>query len=112
MDINAFVKLLRNIPLSPDEHLQVVNKLCCSMEELPPQELPTLVHEMLELCKDKHGLLLLMKLNHYFHLHLYKNRRQNSNDLASSQMLESDNIGKGFTVPILTFPCYLLNFKS
>ncbi|XP_034234146.1 Fanconi anemia group I protein homolog [Thrips palmi] len=89
---SSLASMLINIPLSPDEHLQVVNKLCCSMEELPPQELPTLVHEMLELCKDRHGLLLLMKLNHYFHLHLYKNRRQNSNDMASSQMLESENI--------------------
>lgn len=88
----SLASMLINIPLSPDEHLQVVNKLCSSMEELPPQELPTLVHEMLELCKDRHGLLLLMKLNHYFHSHLYKNQRQNSNDLASSQMLESDNI--------------------
>lgn len=64
------------------------------MEELCPQELPSLVHEMLELCKDRHGLQLIMKLNHYFHSRLYKNRRQNSDDVISSQMMESDNIGK------------------
>ncbi|XP_052125039.1 Fanconi anemia group I protein [Frankliniella occidentalis] len=89
--VTSLASMLINIPLAPEEHLQVVNKMCCCMEELSPQELPSLVHEMLELCKERHGLQLIMKLNHYFHSRLYKTYKSNS-DMISSQMLESDNI--------------------
>lgn len=88
----SLASMLINIPLSPEEHLQVVNKMCFCMEELSPQELPSLVHEMLELCKDRHGLQLITKLNYYFHSRLFKNQRKPSEDLISSQMLESNNI--------------------
>ncbi|KAK3930604.1 Fanconi anemia group I protein [Frankliniella fusca] len=90
--VTSLASMLINIPLAPEEHLQVVNKMCCCMEELSPQEVPSLVHEMLELCKESHGLQLIMKLNHYFHSRLYKNYKSNCDDVISSQMLESENI--------------------
>lgn len=63
--------MYREMRLTVEEHLQVVNKLCGHLDELPPQEIPPLVHHLLELCRDQHGVTVFLALRKYFSTNIY-----------------------------------------
>jgi len=84
------------VPLSTDQHLQVVNKLCASFEELSPPEVPPLVHQLLQLCKDEHGTALFLRLQSYFCTRLYNRLLSNSSESENANLAAiTDSIGLG-----------------
>jgi len=81
--------------MSNEEHLRIVNKLCSYFEELPPQELPPLAHEMLEFCHERHVMQVVMRLNFYFHSRLYRKVLGNTENVRLGTQLmhfDSDDI--------------------
>jgi len=84
------------VPLSTDQHLQVVNKLCASFEELNPPEVPPLVHQLLQLCKDEHGTALFLRLQSYFCTRLYNRLLSNASESENAKLAAfTDSIGLG-----------------
>lgn len=52
--------------MSPDQHLQVVFKICKCMSEMTPNEIPPLVNQLLWFCENQHGIPLFLELKNYF----------------------------------------------
>lgn len=53
--------------LTQEEHEKVVKKLCSLMEKVPScQELPPLVNQLLQLCRDQHSIIVFLGLRTYF----------------------------------------------
>ena len=86
----------RHIPLSVEEHQQVVRKLCCRLEDLQPDEVPSLVHQVLLLTKLQHSMTLFFALKKYYNKLIY--RLDDSSAVLDSTRLESvDSIGIYFS---------------
>lgn len=57
--------------MTPDEHLKIVNKLCKSILSISLQEIPPLVHQMLQLTKEQHFMPLFLALAQLFEKKIY-----------------------------------------
>lgn len=109
--IEAQLWYCSDIPLVKDRHLEVVNKLACSIEKLTPQEVPSFVYQLLRLCHHQNSRYVFLKLQQYFGLRIYcgLNFTRMCNNENSSDL---DVIGwtiKQFISHILTFE---LNFRK
>ncbi|KAL3277410.1 hypothetical protein HHI36_012759 [Cryptolaemus montrouzieri] len=69
--VTAIASMFLDIPLTKDEHLQVINKLTSYIEKLTSQELPGFVFQLLKLCRDHHFKLVVVKLQTYFGMRIY-----------------------------------------
>uniref|UniRef100_A0A1B6C9Q5 FANCI solenoid 1 domain-containing protein n=1 Tax=Clastoptera arizonana TaxID=38151 RepID=A0A1B6C9Q5_9HEMI len=69
--ITQLASMFIEMQLTAEEHLQVVNKLCSYLDKLPPQEIPPLVHQLLELCKDQQSVTVFLALQRYFSSNVY-----------------------------------------
>jgi hypothetical protein len=82
--------------VSTEQHLQIVNKLCASFKQLGPPEIPPLVHHLLQLCENQHGVALFLRLQEYFSTQLYSQLLSNAGDSESIiSVADSDSIGPG-----------------
>jgi hypothetical protein len=82
--------------MSTEQHLQVVNRLCASFEQLNPPEIPPLVHQLLRLCESQHGVALFLRLQAYFCTRLYSRLLPSASDSESTDLVaDSDCIGLG-----------------
>lgn len=61
--------------MTSNEHKQIVQKMCELFDNIDTKNLPELVQELLQLCKDEHIVILFLKLRYYFskYLHSYQN---------------------------------------
>ncbi|XP_069697907.1 Fanconi anemia group I protein [Periplaneta americana] len=88
--ITSLASMFIEVPMTNDQHLQVVNKLCASFEQLGPSEIPPLVHHLLQVCKDQHGVALFLRLQTYFCTRLYNRLLPNNNrDTENSADLDT-----------------------
>ncbi|KAH1013955.1 hypothetical protein HUJ04_002869 [Dendroctonus ponderosae] len=69
--LTQITAMFSDIPLAKDKHLEVVNKLACSIEKLTPQEVPSFVYQLLRLCHHQNSRYVFLKLQHYFGLRIY-----------------------------------------
>jgi hypothetical protein len=84
------------VSLSTEQHLQVVNKLCTSFEQLAPPEIPPLVHQLLQLCKSQHGVTLFLRLQAYFCTRLYNRLLSTARESESTGLVaDGDSVGLG-----------------
>lgn len=67
----SILYMFSEIPMTNDEHERVVKKLCDSFQNIDVKSLPTLVQQLLRLCKDDHSVILFLKLRAYFSKYLY-----------------------------------------
>ncbi|XP_049848207.1 Fanconi anemia group I protein-like [Schistocerca gregaria] len=91
--INPLAAMFLDVPLSPDQHLQIVYKICKCMTEMPPNMVPPVVNQLLWLCEDQHGLPLFLELQNYFTTHLYSMKHfKEKSDKSKDMELMSDDI--------------------
>lgn len=91
---NTFNNCLRcsEMPISKNDKLLVLNKLCENLSKLEPQELPTLAFQMFTLSTTPAQLMIpLINLNQYFQKYLYQKQLDHASD---SEPLNFDSIGK------------------
>ncbi|KAJ9598017.1 hypothetical protein L9F63_026879 [Diploptera punctata] len=89
----SLASMFTEIPLTSEQHLQIVNKLCTSLDEMNPPEVPPLVHQLLQLCIKQHGVALFLRLQAYFSKRLYNRLHSSSTDSDPTEMdIGSDNI--------------------
>lgn len=80
------------MPLSKEEHLEVVNKLGKCMEKLTPQEIPAFIYQLLKLCKYQHGKVVFVGLQNYFSIRIYNNTKMPDSE-SNSEGMNLDIIG-------------------
>ncbi|CAH2106627.1 unnamed protein product [Euphydryas editha] len=78
--------MFKDIQLSSTDHRQVVNKICSYIENIPPEALPPLVHQLLKLCKLYNVEVVLSHLSHYFNSRLYSKLEPPPQDSESTTM--------------------------
>lgn len=66
--------------LTGEQLSEVVNKLCRSIEDLPAEEIPPFVHQLLELCRDNYANYVFLALRNYFNNKIYKVKKNNDPD--------------------------------
>ncbi|XP_044756769.1 Fanconi anemia group I protein [Coccinella septempunctata] len=66
------ISILCEIPLNKEDHIKVLNKLGSYMESLMPQEVPSFTYQLLRFCKTQCFLSVVIMLQQYFGLRLYK----------------------------------------
>jgi hypothetical protein len=96
------------VSVSSDQHLQVVNKLCISFEQLAPPEIPPLVHQLLQLCKNQHGVALFLRLQAYFCTRLYNRLLSIASDSGSASLVADGNsvgLGKYYSYVSRQYAC-------
>lgn len=71
------------MPLNNEEHEKVVRKLSGFFDKLKPQELPPLVHHLLQLCKEEHSVIVFIHLQTYFAKHIHKKPVQPEGDIGN-----------------------------
>ncbi|GLH11801.1 Uncharacterized protein GBIM_16546 [Gryllus bimaculatus] len=91
--ITSVAGMFTDMQLAPDEHLQVVFKLCQGIEKLEPASLPPLVHQLLLLTKQQHGLPLFLHLQQYFTRGLYNRIRCGAQESNSGDFISEDVLG-------------------
>jgi hypothetical protein len=94
------------VSLSSEQHLQVVNKLCTSFEQLAPPEIPPLVHQLLQLCKNQHGVALFLRLQAYFCTRLYNRLLSTASESESTSLVAngvSIGLGKYYSLCVQFF---------
>ncbi|KAF5299517.1 hypothetical protein FQR65_LT01100 [Abscondita terminalis] len=69
--ITSLASMFIEMPLTKEEHLQVVNKLGKYMEKLTCQELPAFVYQMLKLCRYQNSKSIFLRLQYYFGTRIY-----------------------------------------
>lgn len=80
------------MPISKNDKVLVLNKLCENLGKLEPQELPTLSFQMFTLSTTPAQLMIpLISLNQYFQKYLYKKQLD---PFSESEPLNLDSIGK------------------
>lgn len=57
--------------MTSDDHERVVRKMCDSFSTMPVPSLPSLVQQLLRLCKDDHSVIVFLKLRAYFSKYLH-----------------------------------------
>ncbi|KAG8289680.1 hypothetical protein J6590_099551, partial [Homalodisca vitripennis] len=89
--VTSLAAMFIEIQLTEEEHQQVVNKLCTYFDKMSPQEIPPLIHQMLILCKNQHGVTVFLSLRRYFSSKVY-NKKDVPEDLDSITCVsESDS---------------------
>ncbi|PSN53494.1 hypothetical protein C0J52_16738 [Blattella germanica] len=89
----SLASMFTEIPLSSEQHLQIINKLCASLDQMNPSEVPPLVHQLLQLCINEHGVALFLRLQSYFSSRLYNLAQSNVTDSERTDIeMDSDNI--------------------
>ncbi|PNF15306.1 hypothetical protein B7P43_G01000 [Cryptotermes secundus] len=92
--VTSLASMFIEVSLTSEQHLQVVNKLCSSFEQLAPPEIPPLVHQLLQLCKNKHGVALFLRLQAYFCTRLYNRLLSTASSSESTSLVANgDSIG-------------------
>ncbi|XP_014248674.1 Fanconi anemia group I protein [Cimex lectularius] len=74
-----------HIPLNQEEHAKITNKLCLKIQELAPEEVPSITHQLLNLTKNQGAMPLFFALKKYYNKRIY-----HLDD--SSCMLDSDKV--------------------
>lgn len=75
------------MPLSDEEHFQVVNKLGAYMEKMTPQEIPSFVYQLLCLCSTRNSRCIFLRLQNYFGARIYEIMPpQNDNNSDNTDM--------------------------
>ncbi|KAL0269203.1 UNVERIFIED_CONTAM: hypothetical protein PYX00_007013 [Menopon gallinae] len=78
-----------DVSLTSEEHLKVVNKLCKGISTINMQEIPPLVHQMLQLTKEQHFMPLFLALAQLFEEKIYSNSSNHlNNGLKEIQAVE------------------------
>lgn len=79
------------MPISKNDRVLVLNKLCENLLTLEPQELPTLAFQLFTLSTTPAQLMIpLISLNRYFQKYLYQKQIDQS---QGSEPLNFDSIG-------------------
>lgn len=62
-------KIYRAIPITKEERIIIVQKICVNMQKLNPLELPPLTYQLFLLCNNNAVLVIIaiLKLHKYFH---------------------------------------------
>lgn len=90
--MNFHLYFSREMPISKNEKVLVLKKLCENLSNLDPQELPTLSFQLFTLSTTPTQLMIpLISLNQYFQKYLYQKQLDHSPD---SESLNFDSIGK------------------
>ncbi|GLV41723.1 Fanconi anemia complementation group I [Carabus blaptoides fortunei] len=66
------VMCTKDIPLTKEEHLQVVTKLGFCMEKLTCDEIPAFTYQLLKLCSTQNSRNIFLRLQYYFSNRVYK----------------------------------------
>ena len=80
--------------MTSEEHQQAVNKLCASLENLNPDEIPPLVHQLLQLCRDEHAVTIFLALSKYFNTNIYEETMKPIAESTKNNSEDMDTIGK------------------
>lgn len=84
--------------MTTEEHQQAVNKLCASLEKLSPEEIPPLVHQLLQLCREEHAVTVFLTLSKYFKSNIYSDEtmkpiaESTKNNSSSDDSIGKDNL--------------------
>ncbi|XP_066260512.1 Fanconi anemia group I protein homolog [Euwallacea similis] len=73
--------MFSDMPLSKEEHQNVVIKLVSYIHTLIPQELPPFVYQLLRLCRQHNCWVVFVKLQQYFGSMIYSQTNTDSPDL-------------------------------
>ncbi|XKL64421.1 hypothetical protein PGB90_004507 [Kerria lacca] len=87
--------MFKEITMTSNEHKQIVQKMCELFDNIDTKNLPELVQELLQLCKDEHIVILFLKLRYYFskYLHSYQNNDADKiDDERKKEVLEAESI--------------------
>ncbi|XP_067004325.2 Fanconi anemia group I protein [Anabrus simplex] len=87
--VTSLAGMFVDITLSSDERLQVVHKLCRSMDVMDVTAIPPFIKQLLHLCKNELGLPLFLQLQQYFTAKLYTQTASSADTLA----IDSDSGG-------------------
>lgn len=80
------------MPISKNDKVLVLNKLCENLLKLEPQELPTLAFQLFTLSTTPAQLMIpLISLNQYFQKYLYQKQLDQT---SNSEQLNFDSIGE------------------
>lgn len=80
--------------MTTEEHQQIVNKLCSSLENLSPEEIPPLVHQLLQLCRDERAVTVFLALSKYFNTNIYGDETIKPIAESTKNSVSDDSIGK------------------
>lgn len=77
------------MPISKDEKMKVLRKLCENLQKLQPLELPALAYQLFSLCNTAALITIpILSLNRYFHRNYYARIMD-----TSSEQSNPDSIG-------------------
>lgn len=76
------------MPLTSEEHIKVVNKLCKFIHHLKLDEVPPLVHQILQLTKQQNSMPLFIELANFFESNLYHHIKTDTDGHVSQMVLE------------------------
>lgn len=103
--LREIILMLRDMPLTKEEHYQVVNRLGQHMEKLTCQEVPAFVYQLLKLCHSQNSRSIFLRLQNYFGTRIYS--KLNVNQFSDSESTNLDTIGETFKIQI----AYKFTFK-
>ncbi|XP_050560640.1 Fanconi anemia group I protein homolog isoform X1 [Spodoptera frugiperda] len=83
--------MFKYIQLSRNDHKKFVNKFCSYINDLAPDDIPPLIHQMLRLCRLYDFDIVLAHLNHYFSVRLYAKLEPPPQD-SESTTIDLDDI--------------------
>ncbi|XP_075223245.1 Fanconi anemia complementation group I [Lycorma delicatula] len=89
--ITTLTAMFNELHLTGEQLSEVVNKLCRSIEELPANEVPPFIHQLLDLCKDYYANYVFLALRNYFNSKIYQHNKDNDPDSIDSDEVGSDN---------------------
>ncbi|KAK5650021.1 hypothetical protein RI129_001050 [Pyrocoelia pectoralis] len=93
--VTSLTSMFIDMPLTKEEHLQVVNKLGQHMEKLTCQELPAFVYQLLKLCRYQNCRSIYLRLQNYFGTRTYN--RLDRVGQSDSESPDLDAIGESST---------------
>ncbi|XP_039277533.1 Fanconi anemia group I protein [Nilaparvata lugens] len=89
--VTSLTGMFIELRLAVDRLGEVVNKLCKLIDDLPVEEIPPFVHQLLDLCKEHHANNVFLALRRYFDEYIYKldtdHQLPNSLDAESEDMI-------------------------
>ncbi|RZF44760.1 hypothetical protein LSTR_LSTR000712 [Laodelphax striatellus] len=89
--VTSLTGMFIELKLPVDRLGEVVNKLCKLIDDLPVEEIPPFVHQLLELCKEHHANNVFLTLRRYFDEYIYKldpdHQLPNSLDTVSEDII-------------------------
>ncbi|XP_065207028.1 Fanconi anemia group I protein homolog [Planococcus citri] len=87
--------MFSEIIMTSDEHERVVRKMCDSFSNMLVKNLPSLVQQLLRLCKDDHSVIVFLKLRSYFskYLHSFIDEETNRemDEKSRSEIIEAEH---------------------